>query len=61
VNLEPLVGLGLVEYMPHTWDRLAVDEDHAKSIKALLLADLRRKNVRITSQQFDDLLHDTSP
>ncbi|HWS84894.1 MAG TPA: hypothetical protein VN207_11620 [Ktedonobacteraceae bacterium] len=56
MDLEPLVRLGLVEYAPHTWDSLAIEEDHAKSIKALLLADLRRKGFKITSKQFDDIL-----
>lgn len=60
VDLEPLVKLGLLEQAPKTSISRRLDEEHARSIKALLLADLRRGRVKITSKQFDDLLHEAN-
>lgn len=60
VNLEPLMKLGLIEMAPHNWNSMGVDEEHAKSIKGLLLADLRRKKIQITSTQFDTLLGESN-
>ncbi|HEU5375824.1 MAG TPA: hypothetical protein VFV38_10325 [Ktedonobacteraceae bacterium] len=60
LDLEPLMKLGLVEEAPHNWNSLAVDEEHAKSIKALLLADLHRHKVQITSLQFDELIGESN-
>lgn len=56
VDLEPLIREGLLEQAPNTSISSQLDPEHAQSIKALLLADLRRRKVRITPNQFDGLL-----
>jgi hypothetical protein len=56
VDLEPLIKEGLLEQAPNTSISRRLDPEHALSIKALLLADLRRRKVRITPNQFDGLL-----
>ena len=56
VDLEPLVKLGLLEQTPITSISKQLEVQHAQSIKALLLADLRRRKVHITPKQFDNLL-----
>lgn len=59
-DAEPLIELGLLEFVESRWNKATIDEDYARSIKALLLADLRRKGVRLTLEQFDDLLPDVN-
>lgn len=56
VDYNPLMKLGLVEPAPTPWLSLNVDVDFARSIKALLLAHMRKKGLKITAIQFDELL-----
>ena len=55
-DVEQLTELGLLGFVNSEWIERTVDEDYARSIAALLLADLHRKGTRLTQDKFDELL-----
>ncbi len=59
-EFDQLSQLGLLEIVPSTWNQVTVEEEHARSIKGLLLADLERKGFNLTPDQFDILLPDVN-
>jgi hypothetical protein len=60
IDSEQLHRLGILEIVNSQWQKKTIDEEYAKSIKGLLLTDLQRKGVKISSTQFDELLPDVN-